>query len=108
MGSRLAQPHESVHRQFFDRTHEEDPNSVQEHAYEAIEPLLWLRAGAVGAYEFTNGGISNPVVVASPYAVLHDVNYSADFIKRVNADPTITHPFVVTESSATFQGEVNG
>ena len=93
--------------EFFDLTHE-DPGAIRlARAYKAIEPLLWLRAGAIGAYEFTNGGTTtNPVVIASPYAVLHDVNYSADFIAKVNADPTITHPFVVTESSATFQAIV--
>ena len=87
--------------EFFDLTHE-DPGLVR-NAYKAIEPLLWLRAGAVGSYEFTNGGTANPVVISSSYAVLHDVNYCADFMAKVNADPTITHVFVVTNSASTFR-----
>jgi len=80
-----------------------DPNDVSRgKAFEAIAPLLWLKAGGRGTM------ISKPAKkYAAPqdaqYAILFDVAHWREFADEVRERDNLTHIFVVTDSVAEYQ-----
>ena len=74
--------------------------------FREILPLLWLRAGAVGARPELPAGAPIPALLvpdANPFAVLVDETRFADFLEAVNGRSDITHLFLVTDSDDAFR-----
>lgn len=92
--------------EFFDLTYE-DPDQVQlGAAFQAIAPLLWLMAGAVGPrVEHVDGPWALPT--GGRYGVLFDANSWPGYCDAVRAADQLTHAFVVTDSDAVFQRVVS-
>lgn len=84
--------------EFFTLTYEA-PRTVAHHrSFEAIAPLLWLRAGATGRR------IDVPTEtfdVAETYGVLFSVDAAADFVRALGQGIRLT--FVVTDDERAFQ-----
>lgn len=71
-------------------------------AFEAIAPLLWLRAGATGPMvERTEEGFAVPE--GARYGVLFNVAHWRPFADLVAARGDLTHVFIVTDSLAQYQ-----
>jgi adenine-specific DNA-methyltransferase len=83
-----------------------DPEDVElDLAFTAIEPLLWLRAGALGpALEecFVPTSSRKPFAWTERYGVLFDPDRWRGFVEKL--PETATTSFVVTDSQATFAG----
>jgi adenine-specific DNA-methyltransferase len=79
----------------------EAPRAVLHHrSFAAIAPLLWLRAGARGSR------IDEPTgdyAVADAYAVLFDLDHTADFVKAVAAHGDLATAFVLTDDERGYQ-----
>ena len=71
-------------------------------AYEAIAPLLWLKAGAVGA---SISSITEywSLPEESTYGVLFDPGKWRGFIQAVQERRDVSHVFIVTDSLAVYQ-----
>jgi len=86
--------------EFFDLTYEA-PRPVAHHrSFEAIAPLLWLKAGAQGRR------IDKPKEhfdVADSYGVLFDLDAAQDFIAAVTASDTVRIAFIITDDDRGFQ-----
>lgn len=84
----------------------QDPDDIElDLAFEAIAPLLWLRAGAVGPMidqRLDSAGRRKPYAWTERYGVLFSVDRWRSFIEKRPA--TATTVFVVTDSQATFAG----
>jgi len=86
--------------EFFDLTYE-DPRLVGlDLAFEAVAPLLWLRAGATGE-RITSSTDSYAAV--DTYAVLFNMDSAAAFVKDVVGRPSIRVVFIVTDDEKQFQ-----
>lgn len=87
----------------FFELHYLDRNAVSRgKAFEAIAPLLWLKAGAQGArIEQEAADFSLPH--DARYGVLFDVSHWAEFRGALDSRPDVTHAFVVTDSLAQYQ-----
>lgn len=84
----------------------QDPDDVElDLAFEAIAPLLWLRAGGVGSVidQFLDSaGRRKPYAWTERYGVLFNADRWRGFVEKL---PTAaTTAFVVTDSQATFAG----
>lgn len=87
--------------EFFELTYQ-DPEKVRlAYAFRAVEPLLWLTAGGVG--QFVPASLAKAFTLGGTFAVLHDLNYAAQFTEAVDANERITHAFIVSESQAAYQ-----
>ena len=77
------------------------PLPVAHHrAFEAIAPLLWLRAGACGRrIEQATSGFE----VADTYAVLFDLDASRGFVAAVASTESLGTAFIVTDDDRAFQ-----
>ena len=86
--------------EFFTLTYQA-PRPVAHHrAFEAIAPLLWLRAGAKGRR------IDEPkedFAIADVYAVLFDLDASQDFLAALGKAPSADLAFIVTDDDQGFQ-----
>jgi len=86
--------------EFFDLTYEA-PRPVAHHrSFEAIAPLLWLKAGAQGRR------IDKPnehFDVADTYGVLFDLDAAQDFTAAVTAFDTVCMAFIITDDDRGFQ-----
>ena len=74
--------------------------------FREILPLLWLRAGAVGARPELPADAPIPALLipdANPFAVLVDETRFADFLEAVSGRSDITHLFLVTDSEDAFR-----
>jgi adenine-specific DNA-methyltransferase len=74
--------------------------------FREILPLLWLRAGAVGARPELPAGAPIPAMLipaANPFAVLADETRFADFLAAVSGRKDLTHIFLVTDSEDAFR-----
>lgn len=71
-------------------------------AFEAIAPLLWLKAGGVGEM-IAKHSKKYAAPTEARYAVLFDVSHWQEFTDEVRDREDLTHIFVVTDSSAQFQ-----
>jgi adenine-specific DNA-methyltransferase len=71
-------------------------------AFDAVAPLLWLKAGAVGCrIDWVEGPFALPG--GANYGVLFDVSYWRTFADALAARPDVTHAFIVTDSLAQYQ-----
>ena len=89
--------------EFFDLTYE-DPDLVSlGRKFQAIAPLLWLKAGGRGAridYAVSGWALPDDAI----YGVLFDADKWRDFIDAIlDRGKDITHAFIVTDSDAAFQ-----
>ena len=84
---------------FFDLTYE-NPRMVEfGESFDAVAPLLWLRAGARGrVIEHEQKGFA----VADSYAVLFTYAYANEFVETVSANPAIKCAYVVTDDEGRF------
>lgn len=86
--------------EFFDLTYE-DPERVRYGlGFEAISPLLWLRAGARGS-RITD--VAAPFAIADAYAVLFEVDAAASFLNALKDDGNVRLAFIVTDDETQFQ-----
>jgi len=72
-------------------------------AFEAIAPLLWMRAGSVGPVlteSHDNAGRRKPYVMSEHYAVLFNPDRWRTFVEKLPG--SLTHVFVVTDSASEF------
>ncbi len=86
--------------EFFTMTYEEPRAVAHNRAFEAIAPLLWLKAGAEGRR------IDKPrdaFDVADTYAVLFDMDASRDFLQALREAPTVRKVFIVTDDHRSYQ-----
>lgn len=96
--------------EFFDLTYE-DPGLVSlGRRFEAIAPLLWLKAGAKGRLiDVVDSETGWTAPSDSSYAILFDTSTWVEFTKEVDArsddveNERLTHVYVVTDSLAEFQ-----
>jgi adenine-specific DNA-methyltransferase len=86
--------------EFFTMTYEA-PRPVAHHrSFEAIAPLLWLKAGAQGRR------IEEPTDdfdVADAYGILFDMDRSHDFIEAITKADGVRMAFVVTDDDRAYQ-----
>jgi adenine-specific DNA-methyltransferase len=81
-------------------TYEAPRTVAHNRAFEAIAPLLWLRAGAQGRrIEKT----SDDFDIADSYSVLFDLDTSAPFIEAVAKSDSLRVAFIVTDDERAFQ-----
>ncbi len=84
----------------------QDPDDIElDLAFEAIAPLLWLRAGGKGPvvdHCIDSAGRQRPYAWTERYGVLFNADRWRSFVKKLPA--TATTVFVVTDSPATFAG----
>lgn len=87
--------------EFFTLTYETPIGVANNHAFEQIAPMLWLRAGASGRRIDTvpESGWD----VADTYGVLFDLDEAARFASAVEANDGVTLAFVVTDDDSRFQ-----
>lgn len=72
-------------------------------AFEAIAPLLWMRAGSVGpvlSESHDSAGRRKPYVMSEKYAVLFNPDRWRTFVAKLR--DSLTHVFVVTDSASEF------
>lgn len=81
-----------------------DAGAVElDRSFEAIAPLLWMRAGSVGPVlteSHDGAGRRKPYVMSEHYAVLFNPDRWRTFVDKL-AD-SLTHVFVVTDSASEF------
>jgi adenine-specific DNA-methyltransferase len=76
------------------------------HAFREILPLLWLKAGAVGARPELNKGESEPVVFApagNNFAVLLYEGRLAKLLQTLAGRCGLSHVFIVTDADESFK-----
>jgi len=80
-----------------------DPGDVTRgEKFESIAPILWMLAGCRGACEVTKGSGKWFMPKENPFAVLHDEDAFADFVRNLAERPDIDHVFLVTDSTEGF------
>ena len=86
--------------EFFTMTYEAPRPVAHNRAFEAVAPLLWLRAGSQGRriekarHDFD---------VADTYAMLFDLDASQDFLHAVAEAESVCIAFIVTDDDLGFQ-----
>ena len=86
--------------EFFTMIYEAPRPVAHNRAFEAIAPLLWLRAGSQGRrIEEANHNFD----VADTYAVLFDLDTSRDFLAAVAEAESVRIAFIVTDDDRGFQ-----
>ena len=86
--------------EFFTMAYEAPRLVAHNRAFEAIAPLLWLRAGARGRrIEKTRRDFD----VADTYAVLFDLDSSRDFLTGVAETESVRIAFIFTDDDRGFQ-----
>ena len=86
--------------EFFTMTYEAPRTVAHNRAFEAIAPLLWLRAGSQGR---RIEEASHNFDVADTYAVLFDLDTSRDFLAAVAEAEAVRIAFIVTDDDRGFQ-----
>ena len=86
--------------EFFTMTYEAPRPVAHNRAFEAIAPLLWLRAGARGR---RIKKARRDFDVADAYAVLFDLDASRDFVAAVAEAESVRIAFIVTDDDRGFQ-----
>lgn len=89
--------------QFFELTYQDAASVELDLAFEAVAPLLWLRAGARGSAitSHTDGGFA----WADSYGVLWDTDRWRGFVSA--ASDAATTAFIVTDSATAFAAVVS-
>ena len=86
--------------EFFTMTYEAPRPLAHNRAFEAIAPLLWLRAGSRGRRIEKAG---HDFDVADTYGVLFDLDASRDFLAAVAEAESVRIAFIVTDDDRGFQ-----
>ena len=86
--------------EFFTMTYEAPRGVAHNKAFEAIAPLLWLKAGAAGR---RIEKAANDFDVADTYAVLFDLDASKDFLVAVSDAEAVCMAFIVTDDDQAYQ-----
>jgi adenine-specific DNA-methyltransferase len=86
--------------EFFTLTYEAPRIVAHNRAFEAVAPLLWLKAGAQGS---RIDKAAEKFEVADTYAVLFDLDASLDFIQHVSANQSVRMAFIVTDDDRSYQ-----
>lgn len=86
--------------EFFTLTYQSPRPLAHHRAFEAIAPLLWLRAGAKGN---RIDEATDDFAVADAYAVLFDLDASQDFLATLADSPSPSLAFIVTDDDQGFQ-----
>ena len=86
--------------EFFTMTYEAPRAVAHNRSFEAISPLLWLRAGASGR---RIESATDDFDVADTYAVLFDLDASRDFLASVAKADEVRTAFIVTDDFRAFQ-----
>ena len=90
----------AANAEFFTMTYEAPRPVAHNRAFEAIAPLLWLKAGSRGRrIEEANQDFD----VADTYAVLFDLDASQDFLAAVADAKSVRLAFIVTDDDRGFQ-----
>jgi adenine-specific DNA-methyltransferase len=88
--------------EFYELTYEDRDRVSLGSAFEAIAPILWLKAGAVGPQiEEVKGPWTLPA--GSRYGILFDTAGWRPFIDAVKASEDVTHVYLITDSETVFQ-----
>ena len=80
----------------------EKNNIARDKAFEAIAPLLWLKAGAKGP-QIAKVKKPSAAPKGASYAVLFDTAHAAEFIEALRDSEDIEHAYIVTNSMAEYQ-----
>ena len=86
--------------EFFTMTYEAPRPVAHNRAFNAIAPLLWIRAGSQGRRIEV---ACDDYDVADTYGVLFDLDASGDFLAAVRRAHTVRMAFVVTDDDRAFQ-----
>ena len=86
--------------EFFTMTYQAPRPVAHNRAFEAIAPLLWLRAGSQGR---RIEKARQDLAVADAYAVLFDLDSSRDFLTAVAEAESVRIAFIVTDDDRGFQ-----
>lgn len=86
--------------EFLTMTYEAPRPVAHNRAFEAIAPLLWLRAGAQGRQIER---AKHDFDVADLYAVLFDLDSSQDFLAAIIEAETVRMAFIITDDDRGFQ-----
>ncbi|MFB9163367.1 site-specific DNA-methyltransferase [Arthrobacter psychrochitiniphilus] len=89
--------------EFFELTYEDNQLVRLGQKFEAIAPILWMRAGSEGERidELPEDGWIVPD--AAYYGLLTDIDQWEPFVRAVNAREDIRSVFIVTDSQAEFE-----
>ena len=80
-----------------------DPDLVElGRQFNVIVPMLWMAAGSIGEWEEWDGKAPWSLPEGSTYGVLFDDQRSALFAQAVDAHPSVTHVWLVTNSRSSF------
>ncbi|MBV9296695.1 MAG: site-specific DNA-methyltransferase [Acidobacteriaceae bacterium] len=86
--------------EFFRMTYEAPRAVAHNRAFEAIAPLLWLRAGSQGRRIDT---AADDFAVADTYGVLFDLDASAAFVEALQKAESVRVAFIVTDDEYGYQ-----
>ena len=89
--------------EFFTLTYEAPLRVAMNREFAKIAPFLWLRAGSRGR---RIDDISTGWDVADVYGVIADLDNSETFLKAMDAAPSVTHAFIVTDEDRLFEAIV--
>ena len=64
--------------------------------------MLWMAAGSVGEWEEWDGVAPWSLPEGSTYGVLFEEQHLARFVRAIEAHPSVTHVWLVTNSDAAF------
>jgi adenine-specific DNA-methyltransferase len=86
--------------EFFDLVYE-DPEQVRHgFGFEAVAPLLWLRAGCVGSRIDAS---TDTFALADRYAILFDIDAAGDFIAAIAESDRRHLAYIVSDDETQFQ-----
>jgi adenine-specific DNA-methyltransferase len=86
--------------EFFTMTYEAPRPVAHNRAFEAIAPLLWLKAGSLGR---RIGKAKDEFDLADTYGVLFDLDASREFLAAVAQAELVRVAFIVTDDDRGFQ-----
>lgn len=90
----------SANVEFFDLNYQ-NPDMVRiDAAYEAVAPLLWMRAGLLGSRIDHRG---EDYAIAESYGVLFDIDSSRGFVQEVEESESVRVVYIVTDDEAQYQ-----
>lgn len=86
--------------EFFALTYESPWRVARHRAFEAIAPLLWLRAGAEGSRVES---LATGWAVADTYGIVQDLDMAGEFVRAVSECKTVAMAFIVTDDDRRYQ-----
>ncbi|WP_067949619.1 DNA methyltransferase [Agromyces sp. NDB4Y10] len=86
--------------EFFTMTYEAPRRVAHNRSFEAVAPLLWLRAGAEGS---RIDKAAEDFAVADTYGVLFDLDASQSFLRALADAESVRAAFIVTDDDRPFQ-----